>query len=64
MIHKNIFLMVFLLVFVNLAMYLTPTFAPSIKRELIMPYQLWFSGLAILIAFLPHKKNLIDKINK
>jgi len=45
-------------------MYLTPTFAPSIKRELILPYQLWFSGLAILIAVLPYEKDLINKINK
>lgn len=64
MIHKNLFLMFFLLIFVNLMMYLTPTFAPSIKRELILPYQLWFSGLAILIAVLPYEKDLINKINK
>ena len=54
----------FLLVFVNLTMYLIPTFSPSTKKEFIMPYQLWFNGLAVLLAFLPQKKNLIDKINK
>jgi len=64
MIHKNILLLLFLLVFVNFVMYLTPTFAPSVKRELIVPYQLWFSGLAILFIFLPYKKTLIYKINK
>ena len=64
MIHKNILLLIFLLIFVNLTMYLIPTFAPSMKKEFIMHYQLWFNGLAVLLAFLPHKKNLIDKINK
>ena len=57
-------MLIFLLVFVNLTMYLIPTFAPSMKKEFIMPYQLWFNGLAVLLAFLPQKKNLIDKINK
>ena len=64
MIHKNLLSMIFLLVLVNILMYLVPTFAPSLKREFIIPYQLWFSGLAILWAFLPSKKNLIYKINK
>ena len=64
MIHKNLLSMIFLLVFVNILMYLVPTFAPSLKQEFIIPYQLWFSGLAILWAFLPSKKNLINKINK
>lgn len=64
MIHKNVFLLIFLLVFVNIAMFLIPTFSTSTSRELIMPYQLWFNGLAILMAFLPTKKHLIDKINK
>ena len=64
MIHKNILLLIFLLVFVNLSMYLIPTFAPSMKKEFIMAYQLWFNGLAVLLAFLPQKKNLISKINK
>ena len=64
MIHKKILLLMFLLVFVNLTMYLIPTFSPSMKKEFIMPYQLWFNGLAVLLAFLPQKKNLIDKINK
>jgi hypothetical protein len=64
MIHKNILLMIFLLVFVNLTMFLIPTFSPSMTKAQIMPYQLWFNGLAIMFAFLPHKKNLIDKINK
>ena len=64
MIHKKIFLLIFLLIFVNLAMYLTPTFAPNIKKEFIIPYQLWFNGLAIFITFLPSKKNLINLVNK
>ena len=50
MIHKNILLLIFLLVFVNLSLYLIPTFAPSMKKEFIMPYQLWFNGLAVLLA--------------
>ena len=57
-------MLIFLLVFVNLSLYLIPTFAPSMKKEFIMPYQLWFNGLAVLLAFLPQKKNLISKINK
>jgi|MDTE01.1.fsa_nt_gb hypothetical protein len=64
MIHRNLLTMIFLLVFVNLSLYLIPSFAPSMKKEYIVPYQLWFSGLAILWAFLPQKKNLINKINK
>ena len=32
--------------------------SPSMKKENIVPYQLWFSGLAILWGFLPQKKNL------
>ena len=63
-IHKNLLLLIFLLVFVNLTMLLIPTFAPSMSQKLIMPYQLWFNGLAVMFAFLPHRKTLIDKINK
>jgi hypothetical protein len=64
MIHRNILTVIFLLVFVNLSLYLIPSFSPSMKKEYIVPYQLWFGGLAILWAFLPQKKNLINKINK
>ena len=62
MIHKNILLLLFLLVFVNLAMFLIPSFSTSMTKQLIMPYQLWFNGLAILMVFLPTKKHLLDKI--
>jgi hypothetical protein len=62
MIHKNVFLLIFLLVFVNLAMFLIPSFSTSMTKQLIMPYQLWFNGLAILMVFLPTKKHLLDKI--
>ena len=64
MIHKNVFLLIFLLIFVNISLFLIQSFSTSMSRELIVPYQLWFNGLAILMAFLPTKKHLIDKINK
>lgn len=64
MIHKKIFLFVFLIVFVNIMFYLIPTFAPSVKRTFILPYQLWFMALVIFLVFLPHKKTLIHRINK
>jgi len=49
---KRILLIIFLFFFVNTAMYLIPTVAPNITKELIIPYQLWFNGLAILITML------------
>ena len=55
-IPNNILLLIFLLVLVNFALYLTPTFAPNLNREHILPYQLWFNALAIMISFIPGKK--------
>ena len=55
MIQKQILLYIFLIIFINFSLFLIPTISPNINTGLILPYQMWFNGLALFLVLFPKK---------